>query len=60
MSKVECKYRRSMRIGDREWEWCFLFNAKTEDLNCEKCRHKTPKGEESWIQWEPYRRGVTI
>ena len=59
-AEVDCKYKGLMRIGDKKWEWCFLFNAKIEDLNCEKCRHKLPKSQEGFLQRDLYRKGVTV
>ena len=29
-----------MRIGDKVWSWCYLFNAWLEDLNCKECECK--------------------
>ena len=59
LAKVDCKYKGLMRIGDKEWEWCFLFNAKIEDLNCEKCRHKT-SAEKDFPPKNLYLKGVSV
>ncbi len=29
-----------MRIGEKEWEWCHLFNAKIDDVDCAKCDYQ--------------------
>jgi len=42
----KCIYRGKIRIEKKEWSWCYLFNAKLEDLNCEKCKHREVKTEQ--------------
>ena len=32
-----CKYNGEVNLGDTEWKWCFYYNAKKEDVNCETC-----------------------
>ncbi|MEM3736804.1 MAG: hypothetical protein QXJ75_01755 [Candidatus Bathyarchaeia archaeon] len=26
-----------MKIGEKEWNWCYLFNAKIDDVDCANC-----------------------
>ena len=36
-----CIQRTRLRIGGDVWDWCALFNAKTDQLNCEKCEYRS-------------------
>jgi len=36
-----CIQRTRLRIGDDVWDWCALFNAKIDQLQCEKCEYGT-------------------
>ena len=35
----KCRFKIINSIGEDSWEWCTLFNAQTNDLNCECCEH---------------------
>jgi len=36
--KHECRFRGSLKMEDKEWDWCFLYNGETSRLNCERCQ----------------------
>ena len=36
-----CVQRIQLRIGKDAWDWCALFNAKADQLCCEKCEYRT-------------------
>jgi hypothetical protein len=36
-----CIQRTTLRIGKDAWEWCALFNARIDELHCEKCEYRT-------------------
>lgn len=36
-----CIQRIKLRIGKDAWDWCALFNAKVDELHCEKCDYRT-------------------
>ena len=33
------RFRSFVRIGDRRWEWCSLYNAETSKLDCDICEY---------------------
>lgn len=35
-----CIQRIKLRIGKDAWEWCALFNARADQLQCEKCEYR--------------------
>gem|GEM_PF-2257473 len=35
-----CIQRTRLRIGEDAWDWCALFNAKIDQLRCEKCEYR--------------------
>jgi hypothetical protein len=35
-----CIQRTKLRIGKDTWDWCALFNAKIDQLHCEKCEYR--------------------
>jgi hypothetical protein len=37
-----CIHRTKLRIGKDAWEWCALFNAGIDKLDCETCEYRTP------------------
>jgi hypothetical protein len=41
----ECRFRGSLRMGDREWDWCFLYNGEILKLECERCQLKISNSE---------------
>jgi hypothetical protein len=36
-----CIHQTKLSIGKDAWEWCALFNARVEELHCEKCEYRT-------------------
>ena len=38
-----CKYKGKVNLGDVEWDWCFYYNAKIDDVNCETCAQAVGK-----------------
>ncbi|GEM_PF-2522681 len=38
--EYECRFRGSMKMGEQEWDWCFLYNCETLRLDCERCEFK--------------------
>ena len=34
-----CGFRSFVRIGDRHWEWCSLYNTETSKLDCDICEY---------------------
>jgi hypothetical protein len=45
--KHECRFRGSLKMEDREWDWCFLYNGETSRLNCEQCQLNRSETERS-------------
>lgn len=38
--KRECRFKGFLRMEEREWEWCFLYNGEASKPNCERCEIK--------------------
>lgn len=36
-----CIQKTKLRIGQDAWDWCALFNARIDQLRCEKCEYRT-------------------
>ena len=36
-----CIQQIKLRIGEDVWDWCALFNAKIDQLHCEKCEYRS-------------------
>lgn len=34
-----CKFRSVIKLGNKEWEWCSLYNAEILKLDCETCEY---------------------
>lgn len=39
MSNRECIHKGWVQIGQKKWDWCYLFNAKISDIHCEDCMY---------------------
>ena len=35
-----CIQRTKLRIGKDAWDWCTLFNARIDELNCQTCEYR--------------------
>jgi hypothetical protein len=35
-----CIQRTKLRIGKDAWDWCALFNARIDELNCQTCEYR--------------------
>jgi hypothetical protein len=36
-----CIQQIELRIGEDVWDWCALFNAKIDQLHCDKCEYRS-------------------
>jgi len=36
-----CIERTKLSIGKDAWDWCGLFNARIDELNCQTCEYRT-------------------
>jgi len=36
----QCRFKSLVRIRDKLWEWCSLYNAEISKLDCNKCLYK--------------------
>ena len=37
VTRKVCIYRGMRKLGEDEWDWCYFYNAKIGDVNCETC-----------------------
>jgi len=35
-----CRYKSILKLVDKQWEWCSLYNAETLKLDCDKCEYR--------------------
>ncbi|MEM2896080.1 MAG: hypothetical protein QW265_01285 [Candidatus Bathyarchaeia archaeon] len=35
-----CRFKNFVEIGEKRWEWCFLYNAEVSKLDCDRCGYK--------------------
>lgn len=36
-----CIHQTKLSIGKDAWDWCALFNARMDELHCDKCEYRT-------------------
>ncbi len=40
LEENSCRFKSVLKLKDKQWDWCFLFNAETSKLDCDKCEYR--------------------